>query len=817
MYTDTILFLIGGTCAFLALFSVAYLFISYKRGKAYRDILRQETEFFDALTTTSLLTKSPSAMLTNSDDTELLTDGKTSLLTKGKLSGVIFDNDATEILHGRQADLIDFDDTALEGRYIIREEIHGGGMSRVFLADSVKLGNQWIVKFISNKTGKLANEENILKLLNHISLPKIIDIFRDDKGVYLVESFIEGVTLDKVLESGQKINQYVIMEWAQQLAQVLNYLHKLEPHPIYHYDLKPSNIMVTHDNRLVLIDFGVSKRFGEDDTDAIGVTYQYAAPEQLKHRIAQKHMPLLESRFGEVPADRMYWNPDERTDIYSLGTILFELAVGHIPTVQNMKTLKNTVSHELSEIIYKCLSINPDGRYQTASELLADLQKVKGSKIKMARTLFVRRLASISCVFTVVASGSSLISGYNIYTNENAALLDIHPEIVTVSLQQSSELVVEKTMPNGSISILNNAQIRWSYSQDNIVRIDGNRISGMNLGEAELTGNYRNKSITLNVRVVEPMDGMVDISQRYQLSRMTSVFAGTIEREHIDGTLSNAEFVSPESIAVTDGGTIYITDSGLLRRISGNYVETIHIEPFYLSPNIIRTHKNEVYVLTHDWEDDDGYYYGIFKLTGNSLTELYVADAVYTAVEDFVFSSDGLIYFIDRNAGVGGIFLKTLDPADMESIYAICELPEGTSSLTIDEHGTVYLANPETGAIQVWRDGSLSYFAGVENEKAFIDGAAPLFYMPQNIKYANGFLYVWDFNVLRRISIMNGVATECITITGEASPTFDLDITQITQAAEDIILPNSMLIDFTVNSNGILITDPKRGVIWRVV
>ena len=785
-----------------------------KRNKVYRNVLQQETELFDALTTTSLMTKGKSSPSVEEKGLELMSDESTSLSAKTELTEIIYNDDDTELLCWEQPDIIDFDDTALEGRYILRSEIHGGGMSRVFLANSAKLGNQWIVKFISNKNGELANEENILKLLNHISLPKIIDIFRDDKGVYLVESFIEGVSLDKVLESGQKINQVIILDWAEQLTHVLNYLHKMEPNPIYHYDLKPSNIMVTHDNRLVLIDFGISKRYGEDKSDAIGVTYQYAAPEQLKHHISQKHMPVIESRFGELPEDRIYWNPDARTDIYSLGAILFEFAVGNIPTIHNLRTLEDMVSHELCEIIKKCLAIDPAERYQSADELLKDLHKAKGSKIKMARTLFMRKLASVSCVFTILASGGSLSGGYYIYSQENAALLNIEPEIVTVSLQQSSALTVEKQMLDGRIIQLDNSQIRWSYSEYNIARVDGNRISGMNLGEMELSGRYRNKDISLNIRVVEPMDGMVDISQRYEAGHIVKIFAGTNRREHNDGMVNEAEFVSPESIAVTDDGTIYISDSGLLRRIHNNQVDSINFEPDFLSANIVRCYKNDVYILTHEWEDNDGVYYGIIKLTDEGAVGLYMADAKFTAVEDFMFSKEGLIYFIERNAGVDGVFLKTFNPTDVEDIKTLCELPKGTSALTIGEGGAIYLANPETGTIQVCQNGALTYFAGVENEKAFIDGSAPLFYMPQNIKYMNGFLFVWDFSAIRRISIKNGVAADCISIVGEANPTFNLEITETQQNAEEIILPNSKHMDFVINNNGILLTDSKRGVIW---
>ena len=827
MFIDTILFLAGGVLAFITLFIMIYLVVSYKRSKVYRDVLQQETELNNTLID-SFTRKDTDETLSGNNDSELqyvktiLSDNTygDSQILRNDSTELSYDNagDSTEQSYDNAGGDFDLDVSVLEGRYILRREIRGGGMSRVFLADSAKLGNQWIIKYISNQYVELLNEENILKLLNHISLPKIIDIFKDGKGVFLVESFIEGVTLDNVLKSGYALNQAIVEDWAEQLAQVLNYLHMLKPRPIYHYDLKPSNIMVTHDNRLVLIDFGVSKRLDENSASAaaVGVTYKYAAPEQLKRRIAEKYAPLINDRFGGLPEARIGWNPDARTDIYSLGVILFELATGQIPTVKNQNALKNTVSREMYEIIIKCLSADPAGRYQTAAELLLDIQKAKSTKIKMARTLFFRKIASVSCAFSVIASGGSFTGGYYIWGQENAATLEIRPETAVVSLQQSCELAIEKHMPDGASSILDNSQIRWSYSRDNIARVDGNRLSGINVGKAELSGRYRNKTISLDVRVVEPMDAIVDISQLYESGHTIKVYAGTAERAHNDGALQEAEFVSPESIAISGDGTIYIADSGLLRRIRGETADSINFEPAYLTPKIVRCYNDDVYVLTNEWEEGEGVYYGVIKLAGGAAEGLYMADAAYTAIEDFTFSPGGLIYFIERNSGIGGAFLKTLNPSDADDIQTLCELPEGTCSLAINERGDAYLANPDFGVILIWQNDTLSYLSGVENEKAFIDGNAPLYYMPQKIKYSGDFLYIWDFNVLRRIDIAGGAAAECITIAGEASPAFDLDIAQPELAAEDIVLPNSKLMDFIVGSDSILITDPKRGVIWRV-
>lgn len=95
----------------------------------------------------------------------------------------------------------------------------------------------------------------------------------------------------------REISEGLICDWALQLAQVLNYLHNLET-PIIPCDLKPSNIMVTHDNRLVLIDFGISKRQGIDER-SIGLTYCYAAPEQFKPSTARSER--VQTRFGVLP------------------------------------------------------------------------------------------------------------------------------------------------------------------------------------------------------------------------------------------------------------------------------------------------------------------------------------------------------------------------------------------------------------------------------------------------------------------------------------------------------------------------------------
>lgn len=809
MDLDYLLIFIGIISCVSAIGLIIYLVVSKKRSKFYQDLLRQDTEIFDAYTSTiSQLSKTnlqyaeDTVMLDyeNADDTTLIESDDTVFLS----------NDLSD----KSGDF-GLDMSILEGKYIIEKEIYGGGMSRVFLVTNTKLGNQWVLKYIDRKSGSLANEENILKLLNNISLPKIIDIFRDDNGIYIVQSYIEGISLDKVIDVGNNIGQTMVLDWAEQLAQVLSYLHSLKPLPIVHCDLKPSNIMVTHDNKLVLIDFGISKRLDGYDDEVKAVTYKYAAPEQLKHNIQGKQAELIYERFGELTEERFHWGIDERTDIYSYGVILFELASGIIPTLENKNMIKEFLSKEFTDVILKCMRENPEERYQDIHELLEDLHKLKSTKTSMVKSLVFRRVATSLATVAFLVSGSSFASGAYIMQQENLSLLYMDPNAVKMSEQQSAEITIQKVRPNGKVITLEANEIRWSLDNDNIARIEGNRIAGMNTGRTELVGKYRNKVITLNVDVVKRMDGMVDISLCYKNGNGVTKFSGDGEREHNDGTKMSASFVSPESITKTDDGTIYISDAGRLKKIKDGQVESIFFQPEYITPRIVRAYKNELFILSNSWEDEDGHYYGIIKFTEENVEGLYIADAIYTTIEDFTFTEDGQLYFIENNIGAGISSVRSLN-LDSYEIEEICEIENNVKAITVDLEGNIYLAIPERGLIQKVDSNTtdIKYFAGVDGQRHFIDGSIPLLYDPIRLHYKNGSLYVLDFNVIRKINIEDGVVSMIETIAGEVST----DINPETKEgnAESVIFAKSSQMDFLVDDGSILLTDPKKSVIWEL-
>ena len=836
MYIDTVLFIIGAlfTAALAAL--VVYLFSSRKKSRVFTEILRQESERFDAITSTyfssgqrpgqSAPNHSPDYPPLAGRDTpyagqnraEAAGGGTDMLFAGGSLP-------ARQDPAPRQWQAGAFDPYTVAGAYEIESEIQGGAMSRTFRVRSVKLGNPWFMKFIPGEYGSLANEVEILKLLNHVSLPKIIDVFHKPEGVYMIETLVEGVPLDGVGKAGIKISQHILTDWFEQIAQALNYLHRMKPAPVFHLDLKPGNIMVTHDNRLVLVDFGIARRHGEDAPGAI--TASYAAPEQFGGRAYEKYSKLIQERFGGADAMPRRAPVDGRADIYSLGVIMFELATGRLPTLDNIGALKSFVPDELSAIIRKCLAVDPAGRYRSADALLNDLHGLKGAKFRMTRMLLTRKLAAAAASLSLIISGGAFAGGYYIFNEESAAVISAQPEIVTVSLQQSSDFSVRKEMADGRVVYLDTGQITWESADDNIARIDGGRVSGMNEGRTVISGRYRNREISLTVRVVRPVDGLVDVSQRYEAGRYVTLFSGDSERVRSDGPVESANYISPESITAAGDGTVYVADAGEIRMISDGVVSTVNIPVSYIKAAIVRSYDNELYILSDPWQDGGGYHYALARIRDNGVEALYIADAQYTAVEDFDFGADGLLYFIDRNEGLGGVFLRTLDVRDVGDIRTLCGLPRGSASLAVADGGEVFIGNAETGVIQIFQGGGLEYFAGIEGDRAFIDGASPRFYSPQEIEYRDGCLYVWDFNTLRMIETSRSdaasrgagapiVAGECITLAGVAGPDFDMELDPSRAAAEDITLPFGSLMSFTVTNRGVLLTDPKRGVIWRI-
>ena len=254
----------------------------------------------------------------------------------------------------------------VDGKYKILNKIGQGGMSVVYLAMNERANKQWAIKEVRKdgvkdyevvKQGLIA-ETDILKKLSHPNLPSIIDVIDCEDTFLIVMDYIEGKALDYWLKKEGAQPQEKVVEWAKQICDVLGYLHSRKP-PIIYRDLKPANVMLKPDGKIMIIDFGTAREFKEtsiEDTSCLG-TQGYAAPEQY-------------GGHGQT---------DARTDIYTLGTTMYHLLTGHNPSLPPyemypIRQWNPALSSGLEKIVLKCTQRNPADRYQSCAELMYALE-----------------------------------------------------------------------------------------------------------------------------------------------------------------------------------------------------------------------------------------------------------------------------------------------------------------------------------------------------------------------------------------------------------------------------------------------------------
>lgn len=257
-------------------------------------------------------------------------------------------------------------DNMLSGRYQILRCVGEGATSRVYLAYDTRLGTTLAVKeYTSGKTdlavAVMRKEAEVLKSLRHPSIPQIYDIVDTGKTFYVVMEYVQGISLDRMLLERTFFPEEKVLEFAWQLADVLDYLHDY-PLPIIYRDIKPANLMLHPDGTLKLIDFGSARiKKGSDSRDMTSLgTVGYAAPEQYRDNA----------------------QTDPRTDIYALGVTLHHLVTGKNPAlppyeILPIRQINPKLSRKLEAIIEKCIQIDPQLRYQSAKELLHAIEQAR--------------------------------------------------------------------------------------------------------------------------------------------------------------------------------------------------------------------------------------------------------------------------------------------------------------------------------------------------------------------------------------------------------------------------------------------------------
>ena len=268
--------------------------------------------------------------------------------------------------------------------YKVLEKIGQGGMGEVYLAEDTRLGRNVAVKFLPEKFAqnrmaleRFRREARAASALNHPNICVIYDIGEHEGQPFIVMEYLEGQTLSSMIQDSA-LSTDQLLKFGAQVAEALKVAHSKG---IIHRDIKPANVIVTESGSIKLLDFGLAKLaeapYGPQGMDshltavgmAVGTPY-YMSPEQLMEK--------------EV---------DARSDIFSFGVLLYEMATGTLPfTGKDIKIVFNKIlttsptsllnsnpecPAELERLIQKALEKDPEERYQSAKEILVDLKRLR--------------------------------------------------------------------------------------------------------------------------------------------------------------------------------------------------------------------------------------------------------------------------------------------------------------------------------------------------------------------------------------------------------------------------------------------------------
>jgi len=275
------------------------------------------------------------------------------------------------------------------GRYEIRAKIGAGGMGEVYLARDLKLNRTVALKILpaefaadEKRMQRFIQEAQTASALNHPNIVTVFEIDDDHEPPYIASEFIDGETLRARLRRGVNLDETI--EFAMQIASALVAAHEAG---IVHRDLKPENVMIRRDGLVKLLDFGIAKV-----VDGPRSVVDKEAPTRLG----------IHTEPGVVIGTTAYMSPeqarglqvDARTDIFSLGVLIYEAVAGRVPFGGSnvneifasvlsdeeafpLARYAGEVPAELERIVAKLLRKNRDERYQTSKDVLVDLRRLK--------------------------------------------------------------------------------------------------------------------------------------------------------------------------------------------------------------------------------------------------------------------------------------------------------------------------------------------------------------------------------------------------------------------------------------------------------
>lgn len=402
------------------------------------------------------------------------------------------------------------------GTYKILEKLGSGGMGDVYLAEDVRFKRQVALKFLADSLvddarakRQLFREAQAVALIDHPNICPVFDVKEIGKHRFIVMQYIEGKTLSELIRNGQ-IAENKFVDIAKQITAALAAAHVSG---IIHRDIKAGNIMVTPNGQIKVLDFGLAKIINNSkvdengnspslmtQTNAVAGTIAYMSPEQLR-------------------AEKL----DFSSDIFSLGTVFYELITGKNPFLQAsdaetisailnapfkpVSGLKNGKAATFNRVIKKCLEKDKTKRYQNAGYLIPEFERLQNQKpVSFASSFFARSMAAALILLLVLTVGA-FVYRRAVAPRSLAVLpfVNLSADSKNDFMSGMAETLIQKLSASSSINVRPFTQVA-AYKLNDVNPIE----IGQNLNvDAVLTGRIieQNNELVLQTNLINIADG----------------------------------------------------------------------------------------------------------------------------------------------------------------------------------------------------------------------------------------------------------------------------------------------------------------------